>query len=439
MIYLILIYFIIVLFIGFKTKEYTNKLDFLYAGRRLTTIPLLMTLVTTWYGAISAVGQAISFSGISAWLYLGATYYVAAYIYSEFISDKIIEYEISSILSGILKYMGKNSAIIAIPIVLLYISPAPYLIILGNLINTIFFNSKEFSISVIISVVVSTLYCFKGGFKSIVNTDKFQFVLMFSGFATLVFYIIFFYDYGFKQMGIIYDKNPELFSMPSKEQWAYITAWGFLAMLTFIDPNFHQRTFSSRSKQEIKKAIKLSIIFWFIFDMMTLFCGLYAINLDSNTPYISLAEVVFIDSPILYGFFIISILSILMSTIDSFTFISAITIGKDLRETFNKPYNQTHIKWGIFISIFLSLIIILFFDNSRVVDIWFTFGSYMASGLLVPFLCIISNRKINNPVIFIFAPVAITFIWDCLNYELAIYPGIFLSLLLGLLLTKRQR
>ena len=54
-----------------------------------------MTLVTTWYGAISGIGQEISYNGIATWLYLGLAYYIAAFIYSEFISDKIIEYNIS--------------------------------------------------------------------------------------------------------------------------------------------------------------------------------------------------------------------------------------------------------------------------------------------------------------------------------------------------------
>ncbi len=441
MIYILIIYFSTILVIGFRTRGNRNKKDYIYAGRKLTAIPLLMTLVTTWYGAISGIGQEISYNGIATWLYLGLAYYIAAFIYSEFISDKIIRYNISSILSGVLKYMGKTSAIIATPIVLLYISPAPYLIMLGNIIDTTIFESKQFGISIIIGLTVSTLYCFKGGFKSIINTDRYQFYFMFSGFFLLVIYIIFFYDYGFRELSSIYSKNSELFNITGKQGWGYIIAWGFLAMLTFIDPSFHQRTFASKNKEEIKKAIRLSIIFWFAFDMMTLFCGLYAINLHSNTPYVSLAETVFQNSPILYGIFIISILSILMSTIDSFTFISAITIGKDLRKIFKKDYNQNHINWGIFISIIISILIILLFDNSRVMNIWLTFGAYMVSGLLIPFICIIYSRSIKKPVIFILAPILLTFIWEFmpLNYILPVYPGLLLSILLGFLLTKRLR
>ena len=108
MTYLLIIYFSIILFVGFKSKGYKDRQDYLYAGRKLTAIPLLMTLVTTWYGAISGVGQEIAYNGVSTWLYLGLSYYIAAYIYSEFISHKIIDFNISSILIGILEHMGKK-------------------------------------------------------------------------------------------------------------------------------------------------------------------------------------------------------------------------------------------------------------------------------------------------------------------------------------------
>ena len=160
MTYILIIYFTIILAVGFKAKKSNNTKDFIYAGRKLTAIPLAFTLVTTWYGGISIIGQEIAWNGISTWIYFSLVYYIAAYIYSEFISDKIIIRNINSLSHGILRHMGKKSAIIAIPIILLYLSPAPYLIILGNIIDKIIFNSQNFGISVLIGVVLSTLYCF---------------------------------------------------------------------------------------------------------------------------------------------------------------------------------------------------------------------------------------------------------------------------------------
>jgi len=441
LIYILVIYFTIILVIGFKTKESKSTKDFIYAGRKLTAIPLAFTLVTTWYGGISIIGQEIAWNGISTWIYFCLTYYISAYIYSEFISDKIIDRDISSLSDGILKYMGKKSAIISIPIILLYLSPAPYLIMLGNIIDKFAFNSQNFGVSVLIGALVSTLYCFKGGFKSIINTDRYQFIFMFSGFLLMIIYIIFYYDYGFAKLGNIYANNPKLFNIPGNEGWSYIIAWGFLAILTFIDPSFHQRTFASKNKNEIKKGIRISILCWFIFDMMTLFCGLYAINMPLETPYISLSETIFKGAPIFEAIFIIGILSIIMSTIDSFTFISAITIGRDVRKIFNKSYNQNHINWGLFLSIIISLIIILFFDNNHISAIWFKFGSYMVSSLLVPFLLIALNIKIKKPFILILLPTVITIFLDIMQIDskILLYPGLCLSIILSMIFKARTK
>ena len=74
-------------------------------------------------------------------------------------------------------------------------------------------------------------------------------------------------------------------------------------------------------------------------------------------------------------------------------------------------------------------------------NIWFTFGGYMVSGLLIPFICIISNRSIKKPVFFILTPLLLTFIWNFmpLDYILPMYPGLLLSILLGFLLTKKLK
>jgi len=437
---ILVIYFLIILSIGFWTKSKRNTKDFIYAGRKLTAIPLALTLVTTWYGGISSIGQEISYNGISTWLYFGLTYYIAALIYSEFISSQIIDLNISSITSGISKYMGKNAALISIPVILLYISPAPYLIMLGNIINTIVFESKHFTISLLIGALISTLYCFKGGFKAIVNTDRYQFYFMFSGFFLMTLYIIFNYDYGFSKLKTTYQSNPNLFMLPGSQGWSYIIAWGFLAILTFIDPNFHQRTFSSKNKKEIKKAIRISVLCWLLFDIMTIFCGLYAIGLNTSTPYISLALDIFKNYPLLYGIFIISILSIIMSTIDSFTFVSGITIGKDVKNIFKKDYSQADINWGISFTIILSLIIIQFFDNNRIIQIWFTFGSYMVSGLLIPFVCILFKVKIRYPFTLMLFPLILTLAWDIMQIKwiISMFPGLLLSILLALILKERK-
>ena len=443
MIYIVVIYFALLLTVGYSSKPGLNSRDFVFSGRKLTAVPLAMTLVTTWYGAISSVGQEVSYNGITTWLYFGATYYVAAFVYSEFISSRVIDLEISSIPMAIYKYMGKISALLSVPIVLLYISPAPYLIILGNIINTSLLSPlgiDAYGASVAAGSSVAMLYCLKGGFSSIVRTDRIQFILMFVGFITMVLYLVFYFDPGLSKLLQLKVARPDLFNFPGSAGWSYVVAWGFLAMITFLDPSFHQRTFASKNKNEIKKAIRLSICGWFVFDMMTIFCGLYAVSLgvDMTSPYVSLSAFLFSSNSILHGIFIVAILSVVMSTIDSFTFLSAMVIGKDLPAILNKSYSTGTIRKGILSTIVISLLIVGFFDNSRVVEIWFAFGSYMVASLLVPFVLIILRKKVNHPYLLIAVPSAVTLIWTLLEIQvfLPMYAGLFFSLILSLLLLE---
>ena len=63
--------------------------------------------------------------------------------------------------------------------------------------------------------------------------------------------------------------STKLMNFPGTLRWSYIITWGFIAMLTFIDPNFYQRTFAGISTKKVQKGICFSVICWFIFDVMS--------------------------------------------------------------------------------------------------------------------------------------------------------------------------
>ena len=110
------------------------------------------------------------------------------------------------------------------------------------------------------------------------------------------------------------------------------------------------------------------------------------------------------------------------------------------KNIFKKDYSQTDINWGISFTIILSLIIIQFFDNNRIIQIWFTFGSYMVSGLLIPFVCILFKVKIRYPFTLILFPLILTLAWDIMQIKwiISMYPGLLLSILLALILKERK-
>ena len=64
----------------------------------------------------------------------------------------------------------------------------------------------------------------------------------------------------------------------------FILVWFFIALWTLVDPAFHQRATSAASPEIGKKGILASILFWFLFDMLSIGTAMYALALLSPLP-----------------------------------------------------------------------------------------------------------------------------------------------------------
>ena len=438
----VIIYFLATLGFGFYKRSGTDVSSFLFAGRKLTIPALVATLVSTWYGGILEVGRFTYENGIVTWLIFGVFYYVAALLFVKFIAPKIIEREIPTIPELFLKNFGKVPAIIALCCVILITSPAPYLKILGQLFNYLWDIPHTWAL--LLGASLSLAYAFTGGFSAIVRTDKLQFILMFLGFGIILFSS--YSQYG--GIDFLLHNTPEYaFSIPGNFNWTFILVWGFIALITFIDPSFYQRTFAGNSLKSIQRGILVSIIFWVIFDFMSIFTGLYALailpSIDSS-PYLDLAETVL--SPVGKGLFIVSLFAIVASTIDSFTFISAYTLGRDLPNILNINNSEPHVlkytRWGLISTAMVSIILALYFEHA--VDIWYLVGSFVVPILLIPLLCALYGVQLKHTTIMLLLPCLASMGWHlygiinpidggypgyCYGLD-PMYPGIALSAIL---------
>jgi len=277
---------------------------------------------------------------------------------------------------------------------------------------------------------------------------------MFLGFGLMLYSLFTHPIYG--GIDFIKSNTPDYaFKIPGNFNWTFVFVWGFIALITFIDPGFYQRSFAGNSLKTVKKGILISIIFWIIFDFMTVFTGIYASAILTGvetSPYLDLADKIL--SPIAKGFFIVSLMAIVMSTIDSFSFISAITIGKDLPEIlYKKSLEGKHVinltRIGLFITAFISIIISLNFSNA--IDIWYMVGSFAVPALLIPMVSLFYGVRFRHPVMLMLIPVLATSIWfllgmfnkDSFGYPQYIlhldpmYPGLFMSCILFFIFRRR--
>ena len=118
----------------------------------------------------------------------------------------------------------------------------------------------------------------------------------------------------------------------------------------------------------------------------------------------------------IFGLFITGVLATIMSTVDSLSLISAITIGRDILWQIQHPQENKNpvplIRRGLIIIALLSLLLSLAIPS--VVGLLYAIGSILIPGLILPFLWTIflSNIILDSKwaLSWILFPVAISFV-----------------------------
>ena len=429
---MVIVYLFSILLFGLYNYKTSSSNDYIFASRKLTLPAFIATFVTTWYGGILEIGRFTFENGIITWIIFGFFYYIAALLLLIFIAPKIHKNNIKTIPGYFHKNFGYISGILSSAIILLLSSPAPYLMIFATIFNHIY--DINYIYSILIGLLFSVSYIMLGGFKSIIRTDKIQFILMYAGFIIILVKLYM----SFGGISFLMDNTPDgHLEITNKFPLGYLISWMFISMITFIDPNIFHRVYSAKSQKILSKGISFSIMFWMIFDFLTISTGLYAsaiIKSDiASSPYLMLSDMVL--PPYLQVFFIISLLSIVMSTIDSFTFTSAITIGNEIKNNKSIKFNT---RIGLLITSIIAVVICISFN--KVIDVWYVFGSIGASSLLIPLIKIIfnPNYRIAYPTLTLIIPAAIASGWIYLGYPHNIDP-IFPGMLSSFILNKSIR
>jgi SSS family solute:Na+ symporter len=397
---LIVLYAIATIVIGWRTKRIaaSESDEFLLAGRRLTLPMFVATLVATWYGGILGIGEFSFRYGLSNWIVFGAPYYVFGLFFALFLAKRIRATNFITIPDKLEAVYDKKTALLGATLTFFLVSPAPYILMIGFLVQ-VFFGLSLIP-SIVLATLVSTIYLLVEGFHSNLRTNIFQFVLMYLGFVVIVAFAV--GQYG--GLSFIQSHVPPLhMTWHGGNSIQYILVWFFIALWTLVDPSFHQRCYAAQNGTTAQRGILVSILFWFFFDFLTTTTGLYARALlpGLENPALSfplLAEKIL---PVAAkGIFLIALLATIMSTLSSFTLIAGITIGTDIWTRILPTADQHLIKkrtqFGIVAAGIFSIVLAIAIPS--VVNLWYAIGTTIIPGLLVPVLAsyfpslTISNR-----------------------------------------------
>ncbi len=455
---IVVIYFLILSAIGYKSRfkqgKETSGEEYILAGRRVTLPFFVASLVATWYGNIMGMGEFVYNNGFVAFFCFGLPYYIAAFFFATFLAEKIRKSSSKTIPEQITNAFGAKAGNLSTLIILIITIPAAYILMLGSLLQM--FTGWSLWLSLIIGTAVSLGFIYHGGLRSDIIANTAQFIFMYVGFGALLYFSI----TRLGSFGEMFAALPSEHTTPlGNLSLQYVLAWYIIAFQTFIDPSFHQRCAAAESPKTAKKGIYVSIIFWVVFDFLTLFTGLYAVAYYSIEPslnaYPELADKIL--PPVWEGLFLVALLATVMSTLKSYALLSAATIGNDiLRKLFlNIKLSTTLLsRVGLLATGAIGIVMALAIPSA--IDLIYKTSSIAVPALIFPLFISYSKRyeiaqkdalkimiltlllttfwTISNEVN---SNINLQFLEFTSNFEPMI-PGIFLSIILGLFYVRKK-
>ena len=363
-------------------REIKNKkesfLDYMLMGRSLTLPLFIATLVATWYGGVFGVTEIAFESGLYNFLIQGIFWYVTYLLFAFFLVRRIKAYEAVTLPELAGKMFGKKARIIAAVFNFFNVVPVTYAISLGLFLKIL--TGMGFLESTLLGVSFASFYSLFGGFRAVVLSDMVQFFVM--CFAVLLVLVFSFLSFGTE---ILFENLPSShFSFMGNNSLLTTLVWGFIALSTLVDPNFYQRCFAAKNSETARSGILWATVIWFFFDLCTTFGAMYARALipDAVPSEAYLVYSLQLLPSGLRGFFLAGIVATILSTIDSYLFISSSTLSYDLGPSKWKE-SLFFNKFSLFFTGLLSVLLAVAFSGS-IKLVWKTLGSYSAGSLLVP-------------------------------------------------------
>ncbi len=370
--------------------------DYFVAGRAVTLPALVATLVTTWYGGILGVGEYAWRYGVANWVVFGVPYYAGALLFALVFAQRAREAKLFTIPDLLDRAYGRGAALVGAAAVFVTSAPAAYVLMLGTLFAAMF--GAPLVPCVVAAAVLSVFYVDRGGLRAVILTDRIQFVLMYGGFALLLAVLV--GRHG--GIGFLEARVPAShWSWNGGNAPGAIFVWYFLALSTLVDPGFWQRAYAARDPRVARNGVLWSIAFWAVFDFMTTASGLYARALlprlaDPVFAFPELARLTL--PPVALGLFFVGMIATVMSTIDSYAFIAATTIGRDFIWRL-RGGDESRLPRLARIGLWASTAFAgaLALANPSVIALWHDVGSVITPVLLLPVALALAGRGRPGP------------------------------------------
>ena len=387
--------------------------DYIVLGRRLTLPAFVMTLVATWYGGILGVGEYAWRYGASNWLVFGLPYYLNAVVFALFLAARARRSLALTIPDQLAARYGRPTALAGAAMLFVMTAPAAYVLMLGSLVHLA--TGWPLALGVALGAFFSVAYVFRGGMRAIVGTDIVHFCLMFLAFLIMVPACAAKYGgWDFLRANL----PAGHLTWDGGRGAQAVLVWYFIALATLVEPTFYLRCYAARDERTARRGVLISIAFWVLFDFLTTTAGLYARAVlpalaDPVSAYPELAARTL--APLWQGLFMVGLLATIISTIDDYAFLSAVTLGRDIilrlrvplahaSRAADRPDQLTSaaaesaaiplIRWSLLASSLLAIGMALW--SRSVISLWHHLGSIGTPVLLAPLALSHTSLRISG-------------------------------------------
>ncbi len=351
---MLIAYALVCIIIGLVSTRGNKDEDYLIAGRKIGLFGFVSTVVASYIGgaAIVAYSAYVYKFGISAIaVFVGTAAGFLIFIpYALKLRKFSTEKQFLTLSDWFyFKYDKKTGVVSALILFVVYFGMLLNQFIAGSSILSNI-SGWSYETALMASAAVITIYLFAGGFKSVVKTDVFQYIIMFILFILLAYVLV--------KGNHHFSKEMTDFSDMSVSMTIAFIFFGIL--IIFQSAEYWQRVYAAKSNKVVKKGFIASAILVLITGFAITIVGLSAhYQVPGIAPRNAFAEGLKILVPEKFiGAGLVLLFAAIMSSADTIIFVLASSMAKDYISHFSKKEVTQHnlkMQTKIFIVLFSFL------------------------------------------------------------------------------------
>lgn len=261
-------YFALSLAIGFWASRKQTAEGFLLGDRQVGSFSTFTTIAATKIGGgfLLTMVTFVYLYGFSAIWYVGgviagfAVFYFFAKNRLKDESDKNKYYTLADYL---FKNYGKVAGYLAAILTVVIVSSMLVVQLIGGSKALVEITGLSYNFSLLFISTIVLIYLLAGGFKAVVKTDMFQYIVIF---ILLMIILV-----GFTSVWKI---NPEYLDIGGAGVGNIIAFIIFGIMTPFYQPEIYRRVYATKNKETLKKGFIMSMTIYPVVVLVLLFMGL---------------------------------------------------------------------------------------------------------------------------------------------------------------------